>query len=101
MLYDPKWNQKVAPLSLDNLIAWLEKQPAKKQYNFLNCDGGCLFSLYLIHLGYPASPRHLSTRPIWEALHDTYGDIAYDFRGSHTFGAALERARAMRDCPKS
>lgn len=32
MLYDPKWEQqtKTDPYSLDNLIAWLEQQPAEK-----------------------------------------------------------------------
>ncbi len=29
MLYDPKWEVKADPFSLENLIAWLENQPTR------------------------------------------------------------------------
>lgn len=94
MLYDPKWEQKTEtkadPFSLQSLIAWLEKQPAAGEYNFLNCSGGCLYGLYMQSHGF---------------LQESYLKQAKDFRllvfeyvampEPWTFGAALERARKI------
>lgn len=39
MLYDPKWGKtetKADPSTLENLIAWLAKQPKDKSYDWLH-----------------------------------------------------------------
>jgi hypothetical protein len=95
MLYDKRWDKsevKADPFSLESLIAWLEKQPATKRYDWENCDGGCLIGLY-------GQAHGIS----WDAMQrvDDGGDSPYSkltpggiaFRYPRTFGAALKRAR--------
>lgn len=83
------------PLSLEGLIAWLEKQPAETTYHYMNTDD-CLFCRYLRVCGFPlnsmggdywrdndgnkhALPKELQEVPL----------------GATTYGAALERARQL------
>jgi hypothetical protein len=57
MLYDKRWEKpevKADPLTLESLIAWLEKQPSHKKYDFHNCEGKCLYGI----------PRHCVER-VW------------------------------------
>lgn len=94
MIYDPKWEAetKTDPLSLKGLIAWLEKQPPETEYNFYCKTGECLLDTYISHVtGKPSRP---------DLLHydvcggmDNYYEIAQMM--PWTYGAALERARAI------
>jgi len=93
MLYDPKWEQetKVDPLSVAGLIAWLAKQPTRREYEYYSCQR-CLVAEYLKSIG--------SVNPDAEYIFSEalgagwpYDKIAAE--RPHTFGAALERARAL------
>lgn len=103
MLYDPKWEvqTKADPLSLDSLIAWLEKQPAGKTYCYAD-SGHCLLSQYFSF----AYGARSSVSPSWFAL-KINGEWGPDQELPHkwdriadgsprNFGAALDRARALR-----
>lgn len=95
MLYDPKWEVKIKPdvFSLENLIAWAEKQPADKVYDFW-CHR-CYLGQYFEEYGYQIDMigtgtvtfRRKKTRP----LPPHFNEIA--IVEPHTFGAALDRAR--------
>jgi hypothetical protein len=101
MLYNPKWNAPGTDIfSLDSLIAWLEKQPAEREYDYV--DGRvCMMNQYLSAHGirvagvaadyYRAEPLSYVRVP----LPHSFIDIA--LRGPATFGAALARAKAFRD----
>jgi hypothetical protein len=45
MLYDPKWEVKVDPLSKESLIAWLEKQDPWQNYTFID-SSNCLLAQF-------------------------------------------------------
>jgi hypothetical protein len=102
MLFDPKWEVKADPLSLESLIAWLEKQLAGARYDY-GCNGTCMLARYF----YRVDPNFLSVGTSrvsfedgdrffdWE-LPDGWDDIAFGDAGPYTFGAALERARALQ-----
>lgn len=92
MLFDPKWEVQTKPdvFSLESLIAWLEKQPADRQYDYC-LPGTCLVAQYLSANGVEDST--LSSEDL-----DRLGwhDIAQDEDGlpqDWTFGGALCRAR--------
>lgn len=43
MLYDPKWEDAEYRLRQPaTFIAWLERQPARGKYNYIDCKGKCL-----------------------------------------------------------
>jgi hypothetical protein len=97
MLYDPKWEQKTAdPFNLDTLIAWLEKQPAAKEYNYQNACGECLLGQYMAAHGISWSAEN------YMPFHDNkqFTRVAFAFTGPNgaisTFGAALARALQQR-----
>jgi hypothetical protein len=81
MLYDPKWEVKADPLSLESLIAWLETKDPASTYDFCDLRGNCLVDQWCRPLG-----RSYSELP------DKIRRIAY--ATPWTFGAALKRARA-------
>jgi len=93
MLYDPKWEKP----TVAGLIAWLETQPAEGEYYYLNCSGECLFGQYMTSLGIDWSGLHCRQSPYIDTLHSMGGlrvqKIASE--GPWTFGAALNRARAL------
>lgn len=98
MLYDPKWNTKTAvePLSVEGLIAWLERQPAGTKYDY-GCNGHCLLATYLraAHgwdpdIGGTVYRDHKSGA--FGKLPAALNDIAWS--GPRTYGGALKRARA-------
>lgn len=96
MLYDPKWEKpaqtKPAPRSLESLIAWLETQPPETTYDYCK-PGTCLVAQWLIASG---EPQFKLTSFQVSDLFDGYGDdVVGTFRAEMTFGAALERARAL------
>jgi hypothetical protein len=85
MLYDPKWQ----PLSLANLIAWLEKQPPDRRYRYTK-PRSCLVAQWLKATGaqeYVLHSHEVST------LFGGLGDFIV-MEEARTFGAALQRARA-------
>jgi hypothetical protein len=95
MLYDPKWEVKANPISLESLVAWLEKRPADGTYDECN-HTGCMIAQWLYHVDpasrpgfghsfmYVVNGRNTDFRKFSEIV----------FRGERTFGAALDRARA-------
>jgi hypothetical protein len=102
MLYDPKWEVKADPFSLPHFIAWLERQPPERMYDFHNCTGGCLIGQYIAsfpdgqyiasfpRVGYVVACLRLFGT---DSLGKPNQDIAYEY--PRTFGAALERARNL------
>lgn len=96
------------PFSLEALIAWLEKQPADETYCFLD-TGACLFGRYGYEMGFrkaglgSPSPYGIVTN----GMSARYGqpETVEPFEGRisspkpHTFGAALDRARAAFSPP--
>jgi hypothetical protein len=95
MLYDPKWEKtetKIDPLTLRALIAWLEKQPPEKIYCYGD-TGRCLAAQYNQSLGRAYLPILLLG---WrgDCLKFDYDLEEIALTEPHTFGAALERARA-------
>ena len=99
MLYDPKWEvgTKADPLTLESLIAWLEKQPASRAYNYDDCNGKCLYGLYMATHGFNweksgACGAHCAPVERRQFCSLVYGTVAAAV--PWTFGAALERARA-------
>ena len=99
MLYDPKWEVEIKadPLSLEGVIAWLEKQPADEAYDYDDCSGACLYGLYMAHHGFTweasgACGKHVSSPERSQFCDLVYCEVAAE--EPWTFGAALERARA-------
>lgn len=96
MLYDPKWEKPADVMSVRSLIAWLERQPADKEYCYLD-HGHCLIGDYLRSCGFSDiwvggfTYRHSGTAGERRRLPDAFEDVAADF--PRTYGAALERAR--------
>lgn len=88
--------------SLEGLIAWLEKQPADESYCYYDV-GHCLWGRYVkamggffdeadtYYIGDKTQRVSFSTATEWQFV------VAYpgDNKRSCTFGAALERARAL------
>ena len=100
MLYDPKWEQptKVDPFSLESLIAWLEQQPARQGYRY-DDPANCVFAQFAKAQSWRCwfvFPRMRRSQKLFHRWPDIalgqYGDRTY---GIYTFGAALERARAI------
>ena len=107
MLYDKRWDKKIEtrdPFTLESLIAWLEKQPTAKRYDYVDSEG-CMLVQYFTAMGfedvsldcggfghsrdggddqeYPAIMARLASAYPW------------------TFGAALGRARAALSAERS
>lgn len=96
MLYDPKWEVKADPLSLESLIAWLEKMPGEEVYSPVPV-GRCLLAQFAVangvKRGMAAARKSLELGDI-----AAFADVAFPLgwnMGNCTFGAALERARAV------
>jgi hypothetical protein len=93
MLYDPKWEQKTEPLSLESLISWLEKQDASTQYDYTD-PSACLITQW--------SGLVLNTYGVAALFGGEGSRIAQGrAREEHdanrwTFGAALKRARSVQ-----
>jgi hypothetical protein len=108
MLYDPKWEKTVNadPLSLGSLIAWLETQDPRTRYDFCQFSE-CLLGRWLRSIDPEARTmfdRGAPTGYFYSVFGKTvnlaaFTDIAVGDgcheRRSHTFGAALKRARSM------
>lgn len=85
------------PLSLDGLIAWLETMPADGEYDWANIRG-CLGFQYLTAVGLPVD---CCSGDYWIDAHGRDHALPWlpDIAGlvPWTFGAALQRARALRE----
>lgn len=98
MLYDPKWEVKADPFSLPSLIAWLEMRPKDDLYCY-ESTGRCLLAQYFKSCGYDnpcAGPDVIYYGPQLRKLIPTppaFQEVS--FGQPRTFGAALERARAI------
>lgn len=102
MLYDPKWEQqtKADPHSVASLIAWLERKPAKQIYCYTD-TGGCLLAQYFTAQGFKdvdaGGWAHWSHMVDGNRVSMKAGPVFHQIAkaGARTFGAALERARAV------
>lgn len=97
MLYDKRWDKpevKADPFSLETLIAWAEKQPAAKEYDYW-CHR-CYLGQYFEAHGYKINMIGVGTVTFsgqkTRNLPPHFNHIAMS--EPRTFGAALERARA-------
>lgn len=111
MLYDPRWEVEIKadPLSLEGLIAWLERKPADQEYDFLD-NANCLNAQYFKARGFPLFSCGTISFAYWRKKHflwlfpyKTMTEVAFPMafnvvavKEPRTFGAALERARAYR-----
>lgn len=102
MLYDTRWDHQTTetapvkhdPLSLSFLIAWLETMPKNGEYSFLDCNGGCLLSLFMEAQGISWLDGKGHSTMEWRKLH-YFPMFKVAVSVPHTFGAALTRARAI------
>jgi hypothetical protein len=94
MLYDPKWSVVAdETYTLRDLIAWLETKSPQTTYNFQDCSGGCLLGQYVTErTGSYNCEKYMLASDLDKKNSDLGGQIAIN--KPHTFGAALERARA-------
>jgi hypothetical protein len=102
MLYNTNWETPQNVLSRESLIAWLEKQPPEQLYDYMACEGACLYGQYMAHHGISwqesgASPVFTEKNPSLlkgraEFCSEVYLHVAMKL--PWTCGAALERARA-------
>jgi hypothetical protein len=84
------------PMSLLSIIAWLQTKDPNEHYPFCNTQGRCLFSQYLVSLGYPRDPTvDDELFALWREMHVNFGYIAQEHPWS--FGAALERAEKLNE----
>jgi hypothetical protein len=99
MLYDPKWEIQTKPdvFSLESLIAWLEKQPAGRKYDWYDINS-CMVCQYLDDVcakpDHPGSDDFPRVHSLDKVFIDPDEYHAVGLYGSWTFGAALSRARA-------
>lgn len=100
MLYDPKWDKQITkadPFSLSSLIAWLEMQPADREYNFIDVTQCLLTQYFRSHSKRVWITSNLSVHYKWwlfswvKPIPKKFFCIALEH--PQTFGAALERAR--------
>jgi hypothetical protein len=109
MLYDKKWDAKfiTADVSLAGFIAWLETKDPKGCYQFMECEGRCLLGQYMSDIDIPWTGAPDKASGNWDK--SSYTQTARQIFGSgrdvrftvlsrspHTFGGALERARAYQ-----
>lgn len=100
MLYDKRWDSKknakkddAEVFSLHGLIAWLEAQNPEKEYDYDDCNGNCLLSIYHYEMGAPSrvDGTHYKTCGGYK----NYFFVAQT--KPWTFGAALSRARKIAE----
>lgn len=105
MLYDKRWDDKVAyGISLRGLIAWLEKQDPKQRYEYTD-PYRCVLGQYLQSFGLSEQDSFVDfgNRPDKTGPQAWLHFIAYGYgpdtdpnsRPEQTFGAALERSRRV------
>lgn len=98
MLYDPKWQApetKVDPKSLPAFIEWLGKMNPRGKYDYGDCAGTCLIDRWLVHNGIEVGASEEGARNYLDFCGATEWDADIACMRPWTFGAALERARAL------
>ncbi len=87
---NPYWQRQVKadPFTLENLIAWLEKRDPWERYIVMDVDH-CLLGQFAFAMG--ASDPGKKSLELGDIT--PFDDVA--FKGAPSFGAALERARAL------
>lgn len=93
MLFDPKWEAETKPdvFSLAGFVGWLEKQPATREYDWYDVQS-CVVCQYLDASLGEAERKQTYLSSVFPAI-EIYHNICG--RRPWTFGAALERARAI------
>ena len=99
MLYDPKWEVKADPFTLDALISWLETQPADRSYPYSSARK-CLLCQYFEAHGFRvvqmgSSSFYHGPRTARVELPEHFDEVACHWR-DQTCGGALRRARAYQ-----
>jgi len=87
MLYDPKWDVR-PQADLEVLIAWLEGRDPEEQYNWKDCHHCLCAQFFGVGIGWAVLHREMEERT----------GIRVDSLAMPlpwTFGAALQRARAV------
>ncbi len=92
MLYDPKWEKSAAVPSLTGLIAWLEVQKPDVKYDWPACSD-CLVAHYI--RATTGSDNPAGDYMFHHVIGKHYEGIASPL--PWTYGAALNRARALVD----
>ena len=81
----------IPTFSVEGLISWLERQDPATEYDFCDCNGGCLSDLYGIERGLDRAALY--------ALHTHFykNGILWAVAAPqpNTYGAALARAKAL------
>jgi len=86
MLYNRDWDKIAKPdITIENLIAWLEKQPCEKGYNYWS-PNDCLLDQWIKSIGAVVEYTDIFTIPIRSCIL---------VPRPRTYGAALARARAI------
>ena len=100
MLYNKDWDVKTKdPFTLDNLIAWLETKDPTMPYSFFYPDS-CLIGQWARNVDASAFNMQIEGSLVYKVneerrnLSDFHPIASQE---SWTFGAALERAKALRD----
>lgn len=106
MLYNKNWDRpevKADPLTIESVVAWLEKMPPANRYDYRRCDGHCLYGQYMAFHGFAwgesgacGPVRGDDTRT--QFCIEVYENVAQP--QPWTFGAALDRARKVLAEPR-
>ncbi len=94
---------RAEPFSLESLIAWLETKDANASYDWYSISG-CLICQYLDHIGVKFSSvgaNNYVTADYLDRISIPRHFPAAACPSPHTFGDALERARAYKAAAQS
>ena len=96
MLYNKAWDTKTEPLTLAHFIQWLESKGPNETYDYSYPDR-CAGAQYLKYCGvgnYSVGSGNNFEKYIKGMWYITKGE---DIEKGWTFGAALERAKAIQN----
>ena len=82
MLYDPKWEVQDITYTPQGLLAWLDKQPREKKYDWASFN--CLVCQYLKFVGDSNWNNYLKVQG---------KGVGFALNKPWTFGAAADRLR--------
>jgi hypothetical protein len=102
MLYSKDWDKtKTDPMSLDNLIAWLETKNPVESYHFTD-SSQCMLAQWVRHLDPEAKEMKVAYNSYVYQVHGQIVDFKHTAfvrvasNQTNTFGEALERAQCYR-----
>ena len=100
MLYNKDWDVKTKDLfTLDNLIAWLETKDPTMPYNF-HWPDSCLLGQWARNEDITAFNIQIEGSFVYKVNEERWDLFSFNpiaCQEPWTFGAALERAKALRD----